>query len=399
MERTHTEIVIVGSGIAGLWLFRKLKNRGIAAILLEKDAIGGVQTLASQGMIHGGQRYHLQGKNSQQGDDIAAMPALWARCFAGDGPVDLTNVAILSKNQYLWSPGGLTSGVTAFLASKAMNSKVRSLENSQLPEVFTDAKRFKGHVYEMDEWVVDVKSLVTELVGTDSTSIYAADVLGVTKSAGGNPVLEVLAGGSRMELEAGAVVFAAGLGNEKPIRDLQLDRVKPKTQRRPLKQIMVRGVAHQFFAHCIAADPRPRMTISAHAAFDGSYVWYLGGIVAEYGLNRTDAEAIAFARKELESLFPWLNWSNKEWACCHVDRAEPFFDGNFLKSGPEFLTHEQIGIAWPTKLTFAPVLANQIDLWIEQLGLGSSTKSIPAIGISTHPKIGQFPWEATKWHR
>ena len=49
-----TNIVIFGGGIAGLWLLNRMQNEGYRPILFETEALGGRQTLSSQGIIHGG---------------------------------------------------------------------------------------------------------------------------------------------------------------------------------------------------------------------------------------------------------------------------------------------------------------------------------------------------------
>ena len=56
-----TDIVVFGGGIAGLWLLNRLRDEGNDAILLEADGLGAAQTLASQGIIHGGLKYALGG--------------------------------------------------------------------------------------------------------------------------------------------------------------------------------------------------------------------------------------------------------------------------------------------------------------------------------------------------
>ena len=59
---THQfDAIILGGGIAGLWLLSLLRNQGYEAILLEKEGLGSGQTFASQGMIHGGIKYSLAG--------------------------------------------------------------------------------------------------------------------------------------------------------------------------------------------------------------------------------------------------------------------------------------------------------------------------------------------------
>ena len=55
------DFLVFGGGIAGLWVFHTLKQKGYDVALIEPDALGGTQTLGSQGMIHGGQKYTLTG--------------------------------------------------------------------------------------------------------------------------------------------------------------------------------------------------------------------------------------------------------------------------------------------------------------------------------------------------
>ena len=48
------KIIIIGGGIAGLWMLNRLRAEGYDVMLLEKNQLGAGQTIASQGMIHGG---------------------------------------------------------------------------------------------------------------------------------------------------------------------------------------------------------------------------------------------------------------------------------------------------------------------------------------------------------
>ena len=112
-----TDAVIIGGGIAGLWLLNRLCNRGYNAILLEHRALGSDQTLASQGMIHGGIKYSLGGALTGASEAIADMPDHWRACLRGEGDVDLSRAKILSDHFYLWSTASLTSLLGGFLAS------------------------------------------------------------------------------------------------------------------------------------------------------------------------------------------------------------------------------------------------------------------------------------------
>ena len=87
-----TDIVIFGGGIAGLWLLNRLRDEGYQAILLETNGLGSGQTLASQGIIHGGLKYALGGNLTGAANVIASMPAHWRRCLDGTG--DVGNVLV-----------------------------------------------------------------------------------------------------------------------------------------------------------------------------------------------------------------------------------------------------------------------------------------------------------------
>ena len=76
-QELHVDVAIVGGGIAGLWLLNRAANAGYSTLLIEKAALGAGQTLASQGMIHGGVKYMLGGITTGASETIAGMPARW----------------------------------------------------------------------------------------------------------------------------------------------------------------------------------------------------------------------------------------------------------------------------------------------------------------------------------
>ena len=147
MKKTvETDIVVVGGGIAGLWLLNRLRQENYSAILLESKALGSGQTNKSQGIIHGGIKYALQGVLSAATEAIANMPKVWSDCLAARGVVDLSKVTILSDRQYIWSTGSFTSKLAGFFAGKALKGKVEELKRDEFPEIFK-TKQFKGQVY------------------------------------------------------------------------------------------------------------------------------------------------------------------------------------------------------------------------------------------------------------
>ena len=93
------DIVIFGSGIAGLWLFNHLKAAGYDALLLESEAIAGGQSIASQGIIHSGLKYAFAGKINKLAQSISAMPDLWRAALQGDGVVDLSAARLNARRR------------------------------------------------------------------------------------------------------------------------------------------------------------------------------------------------------------------------------------------------------------------------------------------------------------
>ena len=119
-----TDVLIVGGGVAGLWLNARLRRLGFATLLVDKGALGGGQSVKSQGIIHGGTKYALSGALTGASEAIADMPRRWREALESKGELDLSGVRLLSDAHYLWSPGTLAGNLTSFFASKAVRSRV-----------------------------------------------------------------------------------------------------------------------------------------------------------------------------------------------------------------------------------------------------------------------------------
>ena len=132
--QTQQDIIILGGGVAGLWLLNRLRAAGYAAVLFERSALGQGQSIASQGMIHGGMKYALGGSLSGASESIADMPAHWQRCLRGEGDVDLRGTEVLSEAYYMWPRNSVRSRLNAFFGSKAVRGKVDAVPEVQSPE-------------------------------------------------------------------------------------------------------------------------------------------------------------------------------------------------------------------------------------------------------------------------
>lgn len=385
-ESLSTDILIVGGGIAGLWLNARLRRAGFSTVLVENTALGGVQSMRSQGIIHGGTKYALHGALTGASEAIADMPALWRDCLAGTGEVDLRGTRVLSDAHYLWSPGGLAGNLTSFFASKAVRSRVAQVKCNNLPPALQD-KAFKGKAYRLTELVLDVPSLIARLAELAGDSLLAGERIEALRDADKLVGLRV----DGREIRAQRVVLSAGAGNEALLRELGLER--PEMQRRPLHMVLVTApTLKPLYAHCLGGGPKPRVTVTTHPLSNGDWVWYLGGDIAEAGgVARNEAEQIAEAQRELHKLVPWIDLSAARWATLRVDRAEPS-QNNLLRPDSAFLAEEgALLVGWPTKLALAPNFADRVLESLEKSGIRPQANA--ALPDLPRPAMARPVWE------
>jgi len=406
-NKLRFDAVIIGGGIAGLWLLNRLKTAGYNVILLEQDALGAGQSIASQGMIHGGVKYTLAGALSGASEAIADMPDHWRRCLAGNGDVDLTRTQTLSDCFYMWSTDHALSRVTGFLASKTLRGRINLLRKEQHPPLFA-SPFFKGKLYQLVDGVIDTSSLLSNLLANQREHVFSINWKHANFTRAENTISLQLKDSEMKDIviEAGQFIFSAGKGNAVLLQSI--GAVKPEMQIRPLQQVMLKH-RHDYllYAHCVGADTTPRLTISSHRCSDGSVCWYLGGQLAEHGAKKNPDQLIEEAKAEIHALFPWLDWKTAQWATLAVDRAEAR-QQNFARPDNSFLdrayrTHDSkpldnVLVAWPTKLTLAPHLGNEALRWMKQLGVTPETNNnnTGSLLLPT-PAIALPPWELAEW--
>jgi glycerol-3-phosphate dehydrogenase len=362
MKTAAADVVIFGGGIAGLWLLARLQQLGLSAILFESGALGGGQTYKAQGIIHGGMKYALQGVFTKDAEIMGDIPEYWHQCLSGKGEIDLSAVAILSRHQYLWSPHKITSKLTGFLAGLTLSSKVETLNKQQYPSIFQHAD-FKGEVFSLNEIVLDVPSLVREFAKINQDKVFQIEPLSEDElkfdEQGQLHSATVYFAGKSVEVFAQHFIFTAGVGNE--ILHKKLKQKELRMQRRPLHMVLAKTPFDlPLYAHCLGLGNRPRITITTHYSQEGHSIWYLGGQLAEEGIEKNSQEQTETARKELQNLFPWLNFSAAELTSFIIDRAEPQQKNGMKPETFYAKTIHNMTLAWPTKLALAPKLANDV---------------------------------------
>lgn len=390
--RARVDLVILGAGIAGLWTLARLQHAGYRCLLLESRALGGVQTLASQGIIHGGTKYALTGSLTGSSQAIAAMPGIWRDCLEGRGDLDLSRMQVLSEQQYLWSDASLGSQLAGFFAGKLMRSRIEPVAGEQRPAPLRHPD-FRGRVYRLQEPVLDVASLAAELArqwGDQTRLLERPEAL---RLHGGDPpgVTLSLAGGEGLRLDCQRLILSAGAGNG-PLLE-QLGWLQPAQQLRPLHMLMVRGPLPPFFAHCLGPSANPRLTVTSYPLGSGESVWYLGGDLAERGVALSTDELIAAGRRELRALLPWIDLSGCRWAGLRVDRAEPAQPQGRRPDSCFVDGRDGVLVTWPTKLAFAPELARRLLARLQADGLRPQPTSSEPLDRLPRPPLGLPPWQ------
>ncbi len=381
-----TDVVIIGGGVSGLWLLNAFKQRGFKACLLEKNTLGGAQTLASQGMIHGGIKYTLDGFTSSLSETIADMPRRWRACLEGQGVPDLGQVEVLSEHYYLCSDGSLSSRLTSFLGSKAIAGRVSAPPRAAYPAPFSHAA-FKGSLYSLQDLVVNTSSLLECLKRASNGHTFQGQATPV-----GNNRIDYLELDNGQTLEAGLYVLAAGLGNANLLKQIGIEGIAMQT--RPLHQVMLRQAnLPPVFAHALALKSanKPRVTITTHATATNNPVWYLGGNLAETGVARSKTEQIHFAQQELAEIFPFLDLRGAIWDTLRVDRAEPAQSQQHRPDHPFARVHNNLAICWPTKLTLVPMMVETLLSSLTDFAPANTGGDLPDLPVAP---IGLPPWDA-----
>ena len=393
MSQYHTDVLIIGAGIAGLWLHNRLNQQGYHATLIEKNTIGGAQTLSSQGIIHGGSKYALNGLLSNAAVAISEMPNRWRACLAGTGEIDLSHATILADHQLLWSKNQLASKMTSFFASKAVRGKMETVSAANRLPLFQDAQ-FKGALYQLNEPVLDIPSVLDCLVSPWQHRIIQCAVeteFDWQQSVEGLASLNI----GKLTISPQHVVLTAGEGNQDLLDSLGIS--SPKMQRRPLHMVLCKSTdpsqaLPRLHAHSLGAGTKPLATITSHTTQQGETVWYIGGDIAETGVDRTEAKQIIAAQALLSDILPWVDFPALEWATHRVNRAEPQQSEGSRPDTAFVRSQGNVHITWPTKLALAPDLTDTVLEHLSQAGLTASKQ--PDIPSPLPIQIGTPLWES-----
>lgn len=369
LKSVEADALIVGGGIAGLWIQQRLLAGGFAAALLEQQQLGGRQTGATQGIIHGGVKYALGGRLTSSTAAIAGMPERWRRCLEGRGEVDLRGVRVLADACHLWTLGSPASALASLLDHQGLRGHVIPLARRNHPAFFRH-DGFHRTVYRLNELVLDPLSLIRVLATPNLELMLRLDAVGkrLTRSEAGFTLQT-----ESHTLHARHLILAAGTGNPELLADLGLSA--PPMRRRTLHQVCV-TLTHPepLYGHCVTSvsEEQPELTVTSYPMGTEKWLLYLGGRLADQGVDRTPEQQITAARALMDEVLPWLSPHLDGWRSMLVERVEAAADAACLPDGA--VVHEQAGVlmVWPSKMSLIPELGDQV---IRRLGLPAADGS------------------------
>ena len=381
MSSNTIDAAIIGGGIAGAWALNLLQKRGYNCILLERDGLGADQTLASQGMIHGGLKYALSGVLTGASEAIADMPRRWRACLSGEDEVDLRGTRLLSEHYYMFAEATTLGRLTTFFASRALRGRIDRIQAADWPEEFLG---FNGVVYQLNDFVMDTHALLHCLVGQHRSRVFQlhADSSNLKRHAEGGYEITL----ADTTVRAGTLISCAGNGSSALLQSLGIYNLP--VQQRPLKQVIVKPRHNvTMFAHCLTGlvSDEPRLTITSHQQNNG-VTWYLGGQLADKGVELSDEAQLAKARVELETCVPWLSWQDAEFDILTVNRAEPRQSSGIKPDEAHVVRQADFIACFPTKLTLAPDLGDKLINVLDKPRFATPLQSShPLAEISTSP--------------
>ncbi|MFM9964675.1 MAG: FAD-dependent oxidoreductase [Planctomycetaceae bacterium] len=392
------DVVIFGGGAAGLWLLDELTRRGSNAVLLEANALGTGQTVAAQGIIHGGLKYTLQGLLTNSATSIREMPGLWRECLDGQREPNLSAVRRRSNECFLWRTDSLSSRLGMLGAKIGLRVAPQSVTSDERPEILRGCP---GAVARLPEQVISTISLIEVLATRNRERLLKVDPARVEFDCPTPGEVASILIGDDITLHPRVVIFTAGAGNSALRRSVGL--TGEAMQRRPLHMVLLRGERLPMFqGHCVDGA-KTRVTITSERDSSGRIVWQVGGQIAEEGVAWDEHTLLTRARNELQAVLPNIDLASVEWSTYRVDRAEGVVSGGKRPESVQILHEGNCLTAWPTKLALVPQLVaelcQQIDEAKSQISnLQSQIHSAPSLREWPRPSVALPPWEtAMRW--
>lgn len=381
--KVDLDVLVVGGGIAGLWILDRLLAAGFDAALIERQALGAGQTMAAQGIIHGGTKYAVESGGGKAAAAVAGMPAHWRSLLKGAASPAFDPEALLADRHLL-----VTGGIGMEIAARLVTANSRRLATKDWPALLASAPGSR-RVIALDEPVVDVRSIVSSFAVRHASRIRRVEAVALEQNENGASVTLRGPRGRPGRLRASLVIAAAGAGTAMLLPGA-------RQQSRPLHMVMARNAPAALFAHWISGRGRPRLTLTSHAR-DNGHVWYCGGDLAERGIAQAPDDLVIRAKEELERALGPAAVSGLRYATYRIDRIEGAVRGGKRPDGPVLQPLGRALAVWPTKLALAPAAAADVLGWVRRQ---IAPREGAGLALGDWPKadVASPPWaEVERW--
>ncbi len=370
--------------------------RGARALLLETGRLGSGQTIAAQGIIHGGLKYSLQGVLTPSALQIREMPEHWRECHIGRRHPDLRGMRLRSPHCYLWRTDSFASRLAMMGARVGLNVAPQLLNEEDRPAVLA---RCPGPVARLDEPVIAPDSFLQTLFSKHKSRVLKVDPADVAWEFDSRRNVRAVrlshpSWGRPLTVMPRHVVLTAGKGNLGLRRQLGL--ADGTMQCRALHMVLARGRLPELNGHCVDGAAT-RVTITSDRASAGRTVWQVGGQIAEAGVLMDERTLILQAKAEIEATIPGIDLSGVEWSTYRVDRAEGATLGGTRPETVQLVHEGNVLTAWPTKLALAPILAERVTESLAPFDCESAV-DWAILDDWPRPEIARPPWETVpRW--
>ena len=368
-----TEVLIVGGGIGGLWLLDDLRRAGYDALLVENRALGTGQTIAAQGILHGGLKHAFVGRDAGLVGALRDMPPLWRECLEGKREPNLSEVKLRSTHCVCWRTGSVASTLAQFGATLGLQTPMKKIADEDRPDPLVGVP---GTVYRLDEQVVDPHSLLTVLARRNSQAIIQASVR--AKSG----AVELLCRDNRlMTVRPKRLVLTAGASNGELMERLMQGRYHPRHD--PLPILVLRGDLPTLNGFCLDGT-KAKVIITTQRIAEQDVVWQ----VASETVSQTALGGFAdAAMRELKAALPEFTLPKHDSQVSVAVRAEGF--SNRRSDDVCVEVYNEAIVAWPTKLVLAPRMSASV---MARLTPPQGGESWSHFQDWPEPPVAAFPW-------
>jgi hypothetical protein len=317
------------------------------------------------------------------------MPERWRRSFTGEMEPDLRTVKVVSDRCHLWLPSGslgarvLALGLMPLLAKGGLlSTPLQQLPNSKWPPALRGSAIA---VYAMAEPVIATGSLIDALARPYRKWIFSYNVSDLQFAGGRAQIADA-------SFQPRFIVFTAGEGNAELMRRAEVGG--DLMQRRPLKMVLLRGATLPLlFGHCILRG-KTQLTITTPSPG----IWQVGGEIAEQLQHEENLDrGRRTALNEIRRCLPRVDFTDIEIAVYPATRAEAKTAEQKRPSGVHVSrVASKIVVGWPTKLSMAPILAEEVFSMVHTELKQPAGYEEPAIPWPT-PALARYPWENIEW--